>query len=99
MPPRRAYCGCGGVFMQMEQETKEQETFLSDLITAEEIGEKKMKIYSRLLMDAALAEDMETLAFGHEERKNIWQQLLTRKPVKKQNGGGRSALNEEEEEK
>ena len=75
------------------------EDFLKELRNAEELGEKKMKIYSRLLMDAALAEDMERLAVSHEEQKKIWQKLTTGKPAKKKNDGGMYALNGEEVKK
>ena len=39
------------------------------LAKREELAEKKAKIYSRLLIDQKLAEDMETLAVSHANRK------------------------------
>lgn len=42
---------------------------LERLASIEDVIEKKAKIYSRLLTDAALAEDMETLANRHAKRK------------------------------
>ena len=48
---------------------------LKRLAGLEDLLEKKVKIYSRLLMDAALAEDMETLASRHAKRKTTLECL------------------------
>ena len=48
---------------------------LKRLAGLEDLVEKKVKIYSRLLMDAALAEDMETLASRHAKRKTTLECL------------------------
>ena len=48
---------------------------LERLAGLEDLVEKKVKIYSRLLTDAALAEDMETLAARHAERKTTLECL------------------------
>ena len=48
---------------------------LERLAGLEDLVEKKVKIYSRLLTDAALAEDMETLASRHAERKTALECL------------------------
>ena len=48
---------------------------LERLAGLEDLVEKKVKIYSRLLTDAALAEDMETLASRHAERKTTLECL------------------------
>ena len=48
---------------------------LKRLAGLEDLVEKKVKIYSRLLTDAALAEDMETLASRHAKRKTTLECL------------------------
>lgn len=48
---------------------------LKRLAGLEDLVEKKVKIYSRLLMDAALADDMETLASRHAKRKTTLECL------------------------
>lgn len=48
---------------------------LKHLAGLENLVEKKAKIYSRLLMDAALAEDMEALAARHAKRKTTLECL------------------------
>ena len=48
---------------------------LKRLVGLEDLVEKKVKIYSRLLMDAALAEDMKTLASRHAKRKTTLECL------------------------
>ena len=52
---------------------------LSMLSEAEELSVKKARIYSRLLTDAALAEDMEALALRHERRKGALGKLAGEK--------------------
>ena len=49
------------------------------LSEAEELSVKKARIYSRLLTDAALAEDMEALALRHERRKGALDKLAGEK--------------------
>ncbi len=49
--------------------------FLKRLAETEDLAEKKLKIYSRLLMDAALAENMKTLSLHHEKRKQALEKL------------------------
>lgn len=53
---------------------KECETLLK-LAQAEELAAKKAGIYSRLLTDTALSEDMEALALRHEQRKETLKKL------------------------
>lgn len=53
---------------------KECET-LFKLAQAEELAAKKAGIYSRLLTDTALSEDMEALALRHEQRKEMLEKL------------------------
>ena len=48
---------------------------LKRLAGLEDLVEKKVKIYSRLLTDAALADDMETLASRHAKRKTTLECL------------------------
>ena len=61
--------------MSKETLTAEEENrAMEKLMEVEDLAEKKVKIYSRLLTDAALAEDMKSLAQRHEKRKE--EQLL-----------------------
>ncbi len=46
------------------------------LAEAEDLSVKKARVYSRLLTDTALAEDMEALAIRHEERKKALKKLI-----------------------
>ena len=83
----------------MEKEKLEEEKeALKTLMTVEDLVEKKAKIHSRLLMDAALAKDMEELASRHEKRKETLEALALGKMPKKKNGKGMSAMNGEESE-
>ena len=59
---------------------------LKTLVGVEDIAEKKTRIFSRLLMDATLAQDMEKLAKRHEERKQTLLGLLGEKSKKKSSG-------------
>lgn len=81
---------------EMESSEKEQ-ALLLDLGSWEDIIEKKVKIYSRLLTDPALAKTMEEMGFRHEKRKEELLSLACGKPPKKQNGQGRYVTNGEEE--
>lgn len=66
---------------------KEEKEILKDLCGLEDLAGKKAMIYSRLLMDAGLAEDMEALASRHEKRKAALEGLLYGKSKNKQNEG------------
>ncbi|MDD6995852.1 MAG: hypothetical protein SPH68_03425 [Candidatus Borkfalkiaceae bacterium] len=48
---------------------QEEAKRLHYLAKIEDLAEKKSKIYSRLLIDAALAQDMEQLAVEHAQAK------------------------------
>ena len=76
----------------------EQEMLFS-LVEREDILEKKLKIYSRLLTDLALATSMEEISFRHEKRKERLLALAVGKTPKKKNEQGRYATKEGEEEK
>ena len=76
----------------------EQEMLFS-LVEREDILEKKLKIYSRLLTDLALATSMEEISFRHEKRKESLLALAVGKTPKKKNEQGRYATKEGEEEK
>ena len=70
--------------MQKTQNDNDKCAFLTALLSLEDLAEKKTKIYSRLLTDAALAKDMESLAERHASRKAAIESLLGGK-VQKQN--------------
>ena len=64
----------------------------------EDLAEKKTKIYSRLLTDAELAQEMEALSNRHKIRKQTLLGMLGGKMPKKQKQEGRDETNGEEEE-
>ena len=67
------------------QDAREKETAtLQKLRKMEELAQKKISIFSRILMDVALAQDLETLAARHDERKNTLSALLGETPEDKQ---------------
>ena len=61
---------------------QEEKQLLATLYALEELAEKKTKIYSRLLIDVALAKEMEKQSMRHAERKMRLQHLATGKPKK-----------------
>ena len=69
--------------MERNLTDKEAEILLS-LVKMEDIAEKKAKIYSRLLTEPALAQEMEALAKRHAERKMRLETLATGKEPKKE---------------
>ena len=81
--------------MENKELEREKES-LKTLTAVEDLVEKKAKIHARLLMDAALAKDMEELALRHEKRKEALYRLALGKPLKKKNGRGTSESENEE---
>ena len=84
--------------MDKNPKIEEEKKALKTLITVEDLVEKKAKIHSRLLMDAALAKDMEELAIRHEKRKETLSVLALGKAPKKKNGQGRCEMSTEKTE-
>ena len=84
--------------MDKNPKIEEEKKALKTLMTVEDVVEKKAKIHSRLLMEAALAKDMEELAIRHEKRKETLSVLALGKAPKKKNRQGMSEMNEEEGE-
>ncbi len=83
----------------MQENRKEEEkSALTELFQLEDLAEKKTKVYSRLLTDAALAKDMETLSLRHEKRKETLYALAMGKTPKSKNGQGRGETNKESAE-
>ena len=60
---------------------------LEQLVKREELLEKKTKIYSRILTDAALAKSLEELSIRHGKRKQELCALLTGKEIEKSQEG------------
>ncbi len=60
-----------------------EDNSLQTLVTLEDLAEKKTKIYSRLLMDVALAKEMETLSMRHQKRRQALEKLLYGEPKTK----------------
>ncbi len=71
---------------------------LEGLAQLEDLAEKKTKIYSRILMEASLAQSMEALSLRHEKRKEKLLGLAFGKGVKKKNGQGMDGTNGEDKE-
>ena len=68
----------------MEQEERDEEKrALESLLVLEDLAEKKIKIFSRLLMDTAIAKQMEALSLRHEQSKEELAVFLGRTPKKK----------------
>ncbi|MBR2646893.1 MAG: hypothetical protein IKD47_05005 [Clostridia bacterium] len=73
----------------MNDESMMKETdALKRLCSSEDLAEKKLKIYSRLLTDVTLAKDMERLAIRHEKRKETLTRLVYGKAKKTTKTGG-----------
>ena len=53
----------------MQEKQNDTETKLQQIERREEIAGKKCGVYSRLLMNPALAQAMEKLSLRHEERR------------------------------
>lgn len=68
--------------MQNQDSMQKESCILTLLGGVEDLAEKKMKIYSRLLMDMALASDMEQLAARHAKRKTTLKSLASGKAEK-----------------
>ncbi len=66
----------------MDREVKEENEYLKGLIELEDLAEKKTKIYSRLLIDAALAGKMEEISLRHKQRRESLEKLLYGKETK-----------------
>ncbi|MBQ9714000.1 MAG: hypothetical protein IJV83_01620 [Clostridia bacterium] len=81
-----------------EKEPRETE-LLETLASLEDLAEKKTKIYSRLLTETSLAQDMETLSARHAARKQLLEKLAFGKTEKEKNGQGMSAANGGKKEK
>ena len=84
---------------EKEWMAEEEPSLIFALIEREDVLGKKVKIYSRLLTDPALAKAMEGLALRHEKRKEDLLALALGKEPKKKNGGGRVEMNKESDEK
>lgn len=85
--------------MQEKEVVQEENARLIALAEWEDILEKKAKIYSRLLTEAALAKTMESLSLRHEQRKQRLLALACGEPLKKKNGQGRCEMNGGKEER
>ncbi len=77
-----------------EEAIKRECGSLAQLKRLEDLAEKKTKIFSRLLMDAALAQDLESLSLRHEQRKQAICLLLGEKSNKAQKEGGQKGEEE-----
>ena len=83
---------------EIQEKTARETELLQTLASLEDLGEKKTKIYSRLLTDVALAKGMEARANASDERRARMEKLLHGDTPKKANAGGMSAVNGERSE-
>ena len=60
----------------MQDVREKEERTLKKLRKMEDLAQKKISIFSHILMDVALAQDMEALSERHAERKNTLSALL-----------------------
>ena len=63
------------------ENTEEEYAVLRQLAAKEDLVEKKVRIFSRLLMDATLAKEMEMLAERHAQRKTALLSLTGKKQM------------------
>ena len=73
---------------EKQEALERDDKLLVSLISLEDLMEKKAKIYSRLLMDVALAKEMDELSACHQSRKVELERLLYGKP-KNEKGGSK----------
>ena len=79
-------------------EKNEEKQGLTALANMEDLAEKKAKIYSRILMEPALAKAMEEVSLRHEKRKEGLRALALGKQLNKKKGQGMDEMNEKEKE-
>ena len=79
-----------------QKSASREKDFLSALVKAEVLAEKKTRVYSRLLTEMSLAQEMEELSKRHAERKQRLQALLSGDVMQKD--GGMSENNDGGEE-
>ena len=60
----------------MQDAREKEEITLNKLKRLEDLAQKKINIFSHILMDVALAQDMEALSLRHQQRKNTLCSLL-----------------------
>ena len=56
---------------EIQEKTARETELLQTLASLEDLGEKKTKIYSRLLTEPSLAQEMEMLSARHQQRKEL----------------------------
>ena len=80
--------------MQEVQEKTPRETeLIQTLAEIEDLAEKKTKIYSRLLTEQTLAEEMESLSARHTARRDRLEKLAFGKPKNPKKGQDVSQTN------
>ena len=73
---------------ETDNKMDKEKAWLTELLSAVCIAEKKARIYSRLLTDVSLAKAMEDLANRHETQKTTLQALLGEKTKKEKKSEG-----------
>lgn len=72
--------------MQKSDVQEKEKGWLFALAQVEDLGEKKTKIYSRLLTEVAIAQAMEELSARHAKRKKKLEALALGKTETKSGG-------------
>lgn len=70
----------------MKEKTPRETELIKTLAEIEDLAEKKTKIYSRLLTEQALAQQMEELSARHNARRKRLEKLAFGKAKKEEKG-------------
>lgn len=84
---------------EIKEKTARETELLQTLSSLEDLAEKKTKIYSRLLTEPSLAQEMESLSSRHKARRELLEKLAFGECPKKKNEGDGVENTEEKEGK
>lgn len=84
---------------EINEKTPRETELIRTLAEVEDLAEKKAKIYSRLLTEQTLAEEMKKLSARHAERRARLEALAFGKAKKADKGQDGSKTNEGSDEK
>lgn len=84
---------------EIQEKTARETELLKTLSSLEDLAEKKTKIYSRLLTEPSLAQEMESLSSRHKARKELLEKLAFGECPKQEKVGDRVEEKGEDEEK
>ena len=84
---------------EIQEKTARETELLQTLASLEDLAEKKTKIYSRLLTEPTLAQEMEMLSLRHKARKELLEKLAFGKSENNKKTGDGSKNDKVEKEK